>query len=131
MAVTINIHTYAQISFNSAPSGSPVGVTINYILPATTAKLSWTPVPKEQRNGIITGYDVYVKEHDSGSTQEILVEEADATSVEVSNLNPLTLYHFSISAKTKAGSGPVESITSQSPENSKTYTSSYLDRIVL
>ena len=104
--------------FNSAPSGSPGELRVNHRLP-TTAELSWTPVPRDRQNGVITGYTVQVMGANSTSRQEIAVKEANATSVEISNLTPFTSYNFSISAKTKAGSGPVITISSRSPEAGK------------
>ena len=102
-----------------APCGSPGGLTVNYVLPATTAKLSWTPVPTHKQNGVITGYTVHVVRADSSSTSRrgIPVKKGDATSVEVPNLTPFTLYSFSISAKTRAGSGPVATVSSRTPED--------------
>ena len=101
---------------NSAPSGSPGEFTVNHSLPST-AKLSWTPVPKDKQNGVITGYTVQVMGTDSTFRQEVLVDKADATSIEISNLTPFTSYNFSISAKTKAGFGPAATISSKTPED--------------
>ena len=102
-----------------APCGSPGGLTVNYVLPATTAKLSWTPVPAQKQNGVITGYTVHVVRADLSSTsrRDIPVQKGDATSVDVPNLTPFTSYSFSISAKTNAGAGPPSaSISSKTPE---------------
>ena len=53
---------------------------------------------------------------DSTSRQEIPVERGDATTVEISNLTPFTPYNFSITAKTRVGSGPVATVSSRTPE---------------
>ena len=108
-----HVHTFP---FDSAPSGSPGQLKVTHKLP-TTAELSWTPVPREKQNGVITGYTVQVNvEADTTSRREISVEEGDATSVEISNLTPFTSYKFSISARTKVGSGPVATTSSKTPE---------------
>ena len=104
-----------------APSVSPEGITVNHRLPST-AKVSWTPLPKEKQNGVITGYTVQAMGPDSSSTREILVEGADATSTEISNLNPFTLYTFKVSAKTKVGSGPAATKQSKTPEGGKLFS---------
>ena len=84
----------------------PGELTINHRLP-TTAKLSWAQLPGEERHDVLAGYHVQVAGPDSGSRREISIDKADVTSIEISNLNPFTLYHFSISAKTTAGlAGP-------------------------
>ena len=112
---------FSSLLSPSAPSGSPGELNIKHSLP-TTAELSWTPVPKVKQNGVITGYTVQVVGADSFSNlkQEIPVYKADATSVEISNLTPFTSYNFTISAKTKAGSGPVATISSRTPEAGET-----------
>ena len=104
--------------FNSAPSGSPGELRVNHRLP-TTAELSWTPVPKEKQNGVITGYTIQVMGPDSTLIKNIPVDK-DFTTVEVPNLTPFTSYNFSISAETKAGPGPPSaSISSKTPEAGK------------
>ena len=107
-----------KFPFNLAPSGSPGEFRVNHRLP-TTAEFSWTPVPKDKQNGVITGYTVQIVGAISTSRQEISVE-ADATSVEIFNLTPFTSYNFSISAMTKAGSGPIATISSRTLEGGKT-----------
>ena len=59
--------------------------------------------------------------HDSNSTRDVVVEGANATSIEIPNLSPFTLYTFKIGANTKAGSGPVASISSRTPEGGESY----------
>ena len=98
-----------------APSGEPGGLTVNYRLPTTTT-LSWTPVPEEERNGVSTGYTVQVVGPDHSTVFERVVS-ADATSIDIPNLNPFTLYTFKVSTKTEAGSGPAASTSSESVIN--------------
>ena len=100
------------MSLYPVPSHSPSGLTIHHIVPST-AKLSWIPVPNDE---VITGYNVQVIGLNSNSVQEIPVEGSDATSVEISNLIPLTNYTFKVSAKSQAGSGPAASISAIMPE---------------
>ena len=100
---------------HTAPSGSPCGLRVSHRLP-TTAKLSWTPVQEDKQNGVISGYTVLVVGDDSTSGQQEISVDKDATSAEISNLNPFIEYTFSISAKTKAGSGPAATVSSRTPE---------------
>ena len=60
-------------------------------------------MPKDQQNGIITGYTVQITGPDF--TRDISITDATATSTEVSGLRPSTSYYFSVSAITAAGSG--------------------------
>ena len=48
------------------------------------------------------------------------VVSADATSIDIPNLNPFTLYTFKVSAKTKADSGPEASKQFKTPEGGET-----------
>jgi phosphodiesterase/alkaline phosphatase D-like protein len=59
-------------------------------------------VPKDQQNGVITGYTVQV-------------------TAEVSGLRPGTSYYFSVSAMTVAGTGPPTRSFSTTPAGGKTY----------
>ena len=106
--------------FHAAPSGSPCELRVSHTLP-TTAEFSWTPVPKDKQNGVITGYIIQVIGDDCTSGQQEISVDKDATSAEISNLNPFTKYTFSVSAKTKAGSGPAATIASRTPEACKTW----------
>ena len=109
------MHTFPS---DSAPSGSPGELRVNHRLP-TTAKLSWTPVPKEKQNGVITGYTVQVMGADSTLITEVPVDK-DSTSVTISCLYPFTQHTFKVSARTKAGSGPTASKSLQTPEAGET-----------
>ena len=102
---------------NPAPSITPEGLNITHSLP-TTAELSWTPLPVEKQNGVITGYTVQVEGPDS--LREVSVPNTSTTSVEVPGLRPFTSYTFSVSAMTKAGIGPAATISSTTPEGGKT-----------
>ena len=108
--------------YNSAPSGSPGGLSVKYPEQPTIAKLSWTPVPQEKRNGVITGYSVKVTTINSSTKKTVtVIEKTDVidTYTEVPNLSPFTVYHFCISANTKAGPGPEASISSKTDEGGK------------
>ena len=59
-------------------------------------------------------------------SQEILVQDAETTSVEVPGLMPFTSYTFQVSAMTKAGTGPVATISSTTPEGGETSMRSYI-----
>ena len=113
-----------------APSGSPVWLTVGCNLP-TSVQLSWGTVPKDQQNGVITGYSIQVKK--PGSTRNIQIAttisgrmppvhsphflmEDTYSSEKVYGLKPSTEYTFSVSAKTRAGSGPAISVSFVTPQ---------------
>ena len=107
------IHTHTD----SAPSVAPEGLKISHNFP-TKAELSWSPLPEEKQNGVMTGYKIQVVGPDS--SREISVQGVNTTSFEVSGLRPFTLYNFNVSAMTKAGTGPAATTSSKTPEGGET-----------
>ena len=97
----------------TVPTGAPGKLLVSHSIP-TSAQLSSTPVPEDKQNDIITGYTVQVVRR--GSTRKIPVMDGNATSYEVSDLEPFITYIFSVSAMTKAGTGPALSVPSVTPQ---------------
>ena len=104
---------------NPVPSAAPGELTVDRKLP-TTVELSWSPLPKNDPNGVITGYTVKVIVDDSQSEQ--LNSTVTTNSIEIPDLRPFTSYTFKVSAKTKAGSGPAATTSSTTPEAGKWHT---------
>ena len=115
------MHTY----IHTVPD-APGELKVSHSLP-TSAQLSWTPVPEDKQNGTITGYSVQVARPSSYSyfyssssekinRVEIPVMDGNATSYEVSDLQPYTTYSFSVSAITKIGTGLAKSVSSTTPQ---------------
>ena len=103
------MHTQTSIS---VPSVSPVGLTVKH-KQSTTAELSWSPVPVEKQNGIIT-YSAEVV--GPGSSRDVFVLDADTTNIKIPGLRPFTSYTFNVCAVTKAGTGPAATVSSKTPE---------------
>ena len=103
-------------TFYIVPSDAPGDLRITHTCPRS-ANISWSPIPVEQHNGFITGYTVTVQVKGANATiiKEIPIDK-DATSFEVTNLTPFTLYHFGVCAKTEEGSGPTANASSKTPE---------------
>ena len=111
-------YTHTHTHANLAPSGAPGELRVSRSHP-TTAQLSWSPVPWEKQNGVITGYKVQIEGPDL--RWEIQVEDAKTTSLEIPNLKPFTPYAFKVSAINKVGTGPIASVLSRTPEGGKVY----------
>ena len=111
-------HVVFVTFMHTVPSGKPGKFRVRHSTP-TSAQLSWTPVPRDQQNGIITGYSVQVV--GPNFMQEISITDATTTSAEVSGLAPITSYYFSVSAMTAAGTGPPSRRLSITPEPGKAY----------
>ena len=71
-------------------------------------------MPKDQQNGIITGYTVQVTGPDF--IREISITDA---FTEVPGLRPSTFYNFRVSAMTVAGTGPPTKGFFTTPEGGK------------
>ena len=65
--------------------------------------VTWSDVPTEHQNGIITGYRVYIKKHGSGGGKS--QEDTDSKRWSKAGLDFWTLYDIKISAKTSVGEG--------------------------
>ena len=116
-------HTHTHTHTDPAPSIAPGGLNITHSHP-TTAELSWSPLPVEKRNGVITGYTIQVEGPDF--SREISVQDGNMSSVEVPGLRPFTSYTFHVSAMTKAGTGPVATVSSTTPEGGEMSMSSHI-----
>ena len=109
-------HAYMWAKLLIALSGAPGGLTISHSH-STSLRLSWTPVPKDQQKGIVTGYDLVIVGPDS--IRKIPITDASINSIEVSDLRPFTQYTFDVSAVTVAGTGPAATISFTTPEGGK------------
>ena len=93
------------------------GLSVTHELP-TSAEISWKPLPEGEQK--ITGYSVQIV--GAGSTREISVSDARATSITVSKLQPSTYYTFNVSAVTNTVNGAVATITSITPDEGEPAT---------
>ena len=76
-------------------------------------------MPKDQQNGIITGYTVQVTGPEF--IRVVSIASAATTSTEVSGLRLSTSYNFSVGAMTVAGTGPPTKSFFTTPEGGKDY----------
>ena len=102
-----------HILFYPAPSGSPGGLAVRQKLPMRV-ELTWSPIPVDKQNGVVTRYIVEVVGPDS--SRDILVFDDNTTDVVIPGLRPFSTYTFNVSAMTKAGTGPAASISSTTLE---------------
>ena len=144
LQVCTHVHTLTV-----APSGTPKWLTVRCSLP-TSVWLSWGTVPKDQQNGVITGYSIQLEGPDTTRSIQIATTVSDETSSdetssdetsslcslfsgddllfstvteeEVSDLKPSTEYSFSVSAETVAGSGPAISVSFVTPQEGEAST---------
>ena len=113
-------HSTKIIMHMHTVSHAPGELKVSHSLP-TSAQLSWTPVPEDKQNDIITGYIVqvmgpYPYPQVKEKRIEFSVMDGNATSFEVSNLKPYATYTFSVSAITEIGTGLAKSVSSTTPQ---------------
>ncbi|KAI6655488.1 Phosphatidylinositol phosphatase PTPRQ-like isoform X5 [Oopsacas minuta] len=85
------------------PSQSPTIVTV-LTISDTEISLSWIAPDRESQNGIIVDYVILI------NVTEHIVSASSTFSV-ITNLNPFTVYTFSVAASTSVGKGPYSSST--------------------
>ncbi|XP_020795716.2 LOW QUALITY PROTEIN: protein sidekick-1-like [Boleophthalmus pectinirostris] len=100
-------NTLAAMTTESVPSGPPQNVTAEAVS-STKILLTWTPVLKAQKNGVILGYKVFYSERDLVSPRrEQLVSGEGRVSLMLSPLNKYTVYELRVLAFTRLGDGPL------------------------
>ncbi|KAK7929044.1 hypothetical protein WMY93_005439 [Mugilogobius chulae] len=102
-------NTLPAMTTESVPSGPPQNVTAEAIS-STKILLTWTPVLKSQKNGVILGYKVFYNERDLVSPRrEQLVSGEGRVSLMLSPLHKYTVYELRVLAFTRSGDGPLSS----------------------
>ena len=101
--------------FTAAPSAPPQNLReVN--ITAMSVTLNWQPPPKENWNGLIRLYYVFVTELESG---ESFRRNSNTTNYHIENLCPYHTYTFSVAAVTVAAGSISDNITIQTSEASE------------
>ena len=100
----IHFHTLLLASSPTVPSEAPTDV-VGVALDPRTLRLSWSPVPEEERNGVILQYGVSLREQEGG-VGTIFTTGRAVPSHHVPNLHPHYHYQFNVTAFTSKGHGP-------------------------
>uniref|UniRef100_A0A8C6TGS4 Sidekick cell adhesion molecule 1a n=1 Tax=Neogobius melanostomus TaxID=47308 RepID=A0A8C6TGS4_9GOBI len=100
-------NTLPAMTTESVPSGPPQNVTAEAVS-STKILLTWTPVLKAQKNGVILGYKVFYNERDLVSPRrEQLVSGEGRVSLMLTPLQKYTVYELRVLAFTRSGDGPL------------------------
>lgn len=93
---------YTGFSGEAEPSAAPSGVAVNAIS-ANEVNVTWEPIPPEDANGQLGGYNVYYNVRiGSGVTKQTCVQSPCI----VGNLQAATTYEVYVVGFTSAGEGP-------------------------
>ena len=89
-----------------APSAAPDGFTVT-AKTSTSITASWQLPPKDDRNGIISGFKLfYKKKGSSGSLTQLTIDSGSTLTKVVTGLDEYTEYEFQVLAYTSIGHGP-------------------------
>ncbi|CDI96853.2 receptor type tyrosine protein phosphatase [Echinococcus multilocularis] len=96
------IYQFEVAAYNSIDIGVPAHLNITT---PENVEISWSPPPKESRNGIIIGYQVHYYEF--GSPQNTAnYQNTTQTFLRIDDLQERTVYTFRVRAFTSSGPGP-------------------------
>ena len=102
---------------STAPSGFPRSLHITS-LSARLVRVSWSPPPQDERNGLITGYVVTITNIETNDISAIDVTGRTSTSIVTL---PYTSYMITVAARTSVGVGPPSTeIVIATPEDGMT-----------
>ncbi|VDK49439.1 unnamed protein product [Anisakis simplex] len=73
---------------------------------STSILVQWSPLPNEERNGVITGYRIKYKTKLRGTKGNTLVVDGNDVSYTITALDPATQYMLRVAALNQNGSGP-------------------------
>ena len=97
---------YLNFNVSSAPSSAPASVVV-HDFNATAFNVSWRPLPRGQRNGLVIAYEV---QYGPNNQSQIFVKDSvvntTAEFVLLLDLAPCTEYSVTVRAYTEAGPGP-------------------------
>ncbi|XP_068676793.1 uncharacterized protein [Montipora foliosa] len=95
-------------TMEDAPSKPPSGFIVN-VSTSSSVTASWQLPPADSRNGIITGFKLFIKRKESGDKPDVQLIDVSQNSVytkTVTGLQESTEYEFQVLAYTSAGDGP-------------------------
>lgn len=117
------IFTHAGYVIISVPNAPPQNVQVD-ATSVHTARVSWTPPPADQQNGVIRSYTVRLT---NVVTRERSEFTTTLTTHQLSSLQANTQYSVAVAASTRVGTGPF----SQSVALETGTTSEYKMNIIL
>lgn len=95
----------SNLSFIPVPEAFP-GNFSGYNISQTAIQLFWAPVPQDEANGIVIGYNVSLKEADGVQPTRYITFDGFNVQAVIGWLRPFTVYKLNVRAFTIKGSGP-------------------------
>ena len=110
------------MSFSSAPTDSPM--PREGTVTARSITIEWDELPCLDRNGVITSYIVEARAGGEAD-RTVNVNDGSSRKATLSGLTPSTAYTVSLQAVNSADSGPIRSITIETPGESVWFPLTY------
>lgn len=87
------------------PDAPPTNVSVS-VVNATTAEMTWGPIPQDNRRGDIIGYQILYFPTETTDISEVSASGAACMSQLIAGLKPYTNYSAAVSGHTSQGGGP-------------------------
>ena len=84
------------------PSSSPQNFTVAEHL-NSSLRLTWTPIPQEDRNGVVLGYDLIFLDHLTNNTETVKVNGSERLEYIKNSIKNYYNYSVSITGRTSVG----------------------------
>ena len=109
---------YTDILPYTAPTMGPREVMATQVA-SRTVQVTWSTIECIHRNGLITDYEVRIREDNSGVIVFNDMVDSDTTTSMASELQPFTSYTFKVAGVNVDGTGVFSEIPINTPEDSK------------
>ncbi|XP_028393077.1 uncharacterized protein LOC114517517 [Dendronephthya gigantea] len=100
------ISKYFAVTTNESVPTMPPAYLYAKALSSSRLMIQWASVNKRHRNGVITGYNIFIVDESNAALEYIKISSGSTFSYEKHDLKPYHLYKVKISAMTKIGLGP-------------------------
>ena len=90
------------------PSGAPVNLTVTETSTSSLV-VTWTPILKEDRNGVILGYVLTILDHLTSQNETVILNGSDQFMYGKNDIKKYYSYLITIAGRTFVGVGSEES----------------------
>ena len=104
--VNSRIHQFISCVSVLVPSGSPQNFTVVEDLNSSLL-FTWKPIPQEDRNGVILGYDLIFLDHMTNQDENVIVNGSERLHYKKTDIEEYYNYSVAITGRTSIGSSNV------------------------
>jgi uncharacterized membrane protein len=96
------------VCFHIVPSGAPENLTVTETSTSSLV-VTWTAIPKEDRNGVILGYVLTILDHLTSQNETVILNGSNQFMYEKNDIKKYYSYLITITGRTFVGVGSEES----------------------